>query len=99
MKKKVVTFLTQVFDEDGFTRIDQCIYSIKNPEKGSFQFNKVFFSRSRIMSITFMFHAITYSHKLVPMSVEWYSDSGQKNNPFLAALKELTNDCKWFPDC
>lgn len=81
-----------MLDADGFCRIDQAVFALKNPEKGGFQFVKAFFTRSRVLSVSFMYHAVSTDFKLVPSPRAGLEAGGPARSSrwFGAALRELS---------
>jgi hypothetical protein len=93
--KEGISFNILEFDENGFCMIDKCVFSLKNPERGAFQFVKSYFSNSRLVQLNFMYHAISFNYLIqTSFPIRTDDNANSKISPFMLALSELSNNCK-----
>lgn len=85
------------FDSDGFGKIDQCVFSLKNPEKGACQYFRAFFGKSRLAQVHLMYHSVSLNYTLHPKqgpSRPRVQGHSKPASPFMEALSELTGNRK-----
>lgn len=82
------------FDSHGFAKIDQCVFSLKNPEKGACQYVRAFFGGSRLVRLDFMYHSVSLDYSIQSMTPQIRSfNVAEPRSSFMKGLLEISENC------